>query len=64
MIGALCTLMSRGAIISMFVAIFILPAMFVVFDRVICATSTNFGPSRRGKPDAEKVNMVSSKISQ
>lgn len=64
MIGALCTLMSRGAIISMFVAIFILPAMFVVFDRVICATSINFGPSRRGKPDAEKVNMVSSKISQ
>lgn len=64
MIGALCTLMSRGAIISMFVAIFILPAMFVVFDRVICATSINFGPSRRGKSDAEKVNMVSSKISQ
>lgn len=64
MIGALCTLMSRGAIISMFVAIFILPAMFVVFDRVICATSINFGPSRCGKSDAEKVNMVSSKISQ
>ena len=43
MIGSLCTLMSRGAIISMFVAIFILPAMFMVFDKVICATSRHFG---------------------
>lgn len=42
MISALCTLMSRGAIISMFVAIFILPAMFMVFDKVICKTSRNF----------------------
>ena len=49
MIGALCTLMSRGAIISMFVAIFILPAMFVVFDRVICATSRHFGPAKEKK---------------
>ena len=43
MIGSLCTLMSRGAIISMFVAIFILPAMFMVFDKVIYATSRHFG---------------------
>ena len=43
MIGSLCTLMSRGAIISMCVAIFILPAMFMVFDKVICATSRHFG---------------------
>lgn len=52
MIGSLCTLMSRGAIISMFVAIFILPAMFMVFDRVICATSKNFGPAREKKAKA------------
>ena len=49
MIGALCTLMSRGAIISMFVAIFILPAMFMVFDKVICATSMNFGALKQEK---------------
>ncbi len=59
MIGALCTLMSRGAIISMFVAIFILPAMFVVFDGVICATSINFGPGRHKKVKTENVNMIS-----
>ena len=54
MIGSLCTLMSRGAIISMFVAIFILPAMFMVFDKVICATSINFGLSREKGRKQEK----------
>lgn len=39
MISALCTLMARGAIISMFVVIFVLPSMLTVFDRVICATT-------------------------
>ena len=39
MISALCTLMARGAIISMIVVIFILPSMLMVFDKVICATT-------------------------
>ena len=42
MIGSICTLLSRGAIISMIVVIFILPSMFMVFDRVICASSAGF----------------------
>lgn len=42
MISSLCVLMSRGAIISMFVVVFILPAMLLLFDRVICATSVGF----------------------
>ena len=42
MISQLCTLMARGAIISMIVVIFILPSMFMVFDRVICASSAGF----------------------
>lgn len=42
MIGSLCMLMARGAIISMIVVIFILPSMFMVFDRVICASSAGF----------------------
>ena len=53
MIGSLCTLMSRGAIISMFVAIFILPAMFVLFDGIICATSRHFGPAKEKAPTKE-----------
>ncbi len=58
MIGALCTLMSRGAIISMFVAIFILPAMFVVFDGLICATSKNFGPKKQKEVKTEHIKTV------
>ena len=42
MISSLCSLMARGAIISMFVAIFILPSMFMIFDKVICKTSKGF----------------------
>ena len=42
MIGSLCMLMARGAIISMFIVIFILPAMFMVFDKIIVATSVGF----------------------
>lgn len=39
MISSLCTLMARGAIISMFVVIFILPSMLMVFDKAICSTT-------------------------
>ena len=42
MISSLCTLMARGALISMVVVIFILPSMLMVFDRLICATSVGF----------------------
>lgn len=43
MISSLCSLMSRGALISMVVVIFVLPSMFMIFDKVICKTSMNFG---------------------
>lgn len=42
MISSLCSLMARGAIISMFVVIFILPAMYMLFDKLICITSIGF----------------------
>ena len=42
MIGSICTLLARGAIISMVVVILILPAMFMIFDKVICKTSIGF----------------------
>jgi hypothetical protein len=43
MISSLCMLMARGALISMVVVIFVLPAMYMVFDRIICTTSAGFG---------------------
>lgn len=42
MISSICILLARGAIISMFVVILVLPSMFMIFDRVICATSVGF----------------------
>lgn len=52
MIGSICTLLARGALISMFVVILILPAMFMIFDKVICKTSAGF----LGKKTAERSN--------
>ena len=39
MIGSLCTLMSRGAIISVLVVITVLPAMLMIFDKLVCKTT-------------------------
>lgn len=49
MISSLCILMARGALISMVVVIFVLPAMYMVFDKVICATSAGFGVKKKEK---------------
>ena len=46
MISSLCILMARGALISMIVVIFVLPSMFMVFDRVIVKTSKDFLPKK------------------
>jgi hypothetical protein len=42
MIGSLCALMARGAIISMLCVILILPAMFMLCDKIIAATTIGF----------------------
>lgn len=39
MIGSICTLISRGAIISMVVVLTILPACLILCDKVICRTT-------------------------
>ena len=39
MIGSICNLLSRGAIISMFVVTLILPALLIVFDKFIMKTT-------------------------
>ncbi len=50
MISSLCVLMARGALISMVVVILVLPSMFMLFDKLIVATSMGF------KPESEKKN--------
>lgn len=42
MIGSLCTLMARGALISMFVVILVLPSFFVLLDKLILYSSIGF----------------------
>ena len=42
MIGSLCSLMARGALVSMIVVIFVLPSLFVLLDKIIIHTSMGF----------------------
>lgn len=39
LISVMCSLMARGAIISMITVIFLLPSMLMAFDRIICKTT-------------------------
>ena len=39
MIASLCSLMARGAIVSMFIVVFMLPAFLTLFDKIICKTT-------------------------
>lgn len=48
MISALCMLMARGALISMFVVLLVLPSMFLIFDGVIRHTSVGFRKKNKG----------------
>ena len=46
MIGCLCTLMARGAIISMAVVILVLPSILIIFDKIITKTTLGFKKGR------------------
>ena len=54
MIGSICTLLARGAVISVLVVICILPAMLWVFDPIICKTSWKLRHVAIGKHAAEQ----------
>ena len=49
MIGSITNLLSRGAVISTLVVLFILPAMFMIFDSLICHTSIGFAKKKSAK---------------
>lgn len=46
MIGSICTLLARGAVISTVVVLLVLPAMFMIFDPIIVRTSKGFLPEK------------------
>lgn len=47
MISSLCILMARGAIISMFVVVLLLPAVLKLFDKVIVHSTAGFGKPKK-----------------
>ncbi len=49
MISSMCFLLARGAVISMLLVIFILPAMLMLFDRLICHTTIGMKQIKMGK---------------
>lgn len=48
-ISSMCMLMARGAIISILLAILVLPAMFMLFDKIICKTTLDMRKITLGK---------------
>ena len=47
MIGSICTLLARGAVVSTIVVLLVLPAMFMIFDPIIVRTSKGFLPDKK-----------------
>ncbi|MBR0381544.1 MAG: MMPL family transporter [Eubacterium sp.] len=43
MIGSICTLLARGCLMSMFIVQTLLPALLLLFDKLICKTTMGMG---------------------
>ncbi len=52
-VSSMCMLMARGAVISMLLVSFILPAMFMLLDRIICKTTLDMRNIKTGKKRTE-----------
>ena len=48
-ISSMCMLMARGAVVSMLCVIFILPALLMLCDRAVCATTLDLRVLRKNK---------------
>ena len=53
LISSICKLLARGAVISMFCVTLILPAMFMLFDKVIAKTTLGFKPKKTSISEAD-----------
>lgn len=56
MIGSLCTLISRGAIISMIVVMTVLPSVLLVFDKLIMKTTLKGKEGNKMKKNIGKIS--------
>ena len=55
-ISSMCMLMARGAVISMLLVILILPAMLLLFDRLICKTTLGMTRVEKHSAETEALN--------
>lgn len=55
MVGSLCTLISRGAVISMIVVLTVLPSILIIFDKIICKTTYGMKELKKMKKKSYKV---------
>ena len=55
-ISSMCMLMARGAVISMLLVILILPAMLLLFDRVVCKTTLGMTRVEKHSAETEALN--------
>ena len=55
-ISSMCLLMARGAVISVILVIFVLPAMLMLLDTVICKTTLGMTKIKTGKKSEVPVN--------
>ncbi len=55
MIGSMCMLMARGAVVSMLAVILVLPALLLLCDRVICATTFGMRAAVKSKKEREVI---------
>lgn len=53
-ISSMCMLMARGAIVSMLCVILILPALLLLCDRLVCATTLGMRHCNHSRKHAEK----------
>ena len=54
-VSSMCMLMARGAVISMLLVTFVLPAMFMLLDTVICKTTLDMRHIPCGKKAKEVI---------
>ncbi len=57
-ISSMCMLMARGAVISMFSVIFILPALLLFCDKLICATTAGMRNIRKYEKPKKIVEVI------
>lgn len=57
MVGSLCTLISRGAIISMIIVIMVLPSILLIFDKIIMKTTKLGKDDKKMKKNIKKLSL-------